>query len=86
MGKLRSEPDRGNPAVRDRRGACRTVTMGAGLRPSAKVLETPPDPTVYALHFYLDRKSEPGFISFDSLRGRLYLTGKIKLKTGAMHV
>jgi len=54
-GKLRSEPDWGNPAVRDRRGAYGNVAMGAGLRPSAKVLDMPPDPTAYAPFFYLDR-------------------------------
>ena len=35
-GKPRSEPDWGNPTVRDRRGACGiVVSMGAGLRPRA---------------------------------------------------
>lgn len=43
--KPRSEPDRGNPAVRDRRGACRNVDkMGAGLRPSGKPRHSPPRP------------------------------------------
>ena len=40
-----SEPDPGNPAVRDRRGACGNVTvMGTGLRAIGKPLELPPDP------------------------------------------
>lgn len=55
-GKPRSEPDRGKPAVRDRRGACgNVVAMGAGLRPIGKPMERPPDPTVAgAPHFYPD--------------------------------
>ncbi len=53
-GKPRSEPDSGNPTVRDRRGALGNVTMGAGLRPSAKALDKPPDPTVRAPKFYPD--------------------------------
>jgi len=60
-GKPRSEPDRGNPAVRDRRGACGNVAAtGAGLRPIGKPMEKPPDPTVAgAPHFYPDRGSRP---------------------------
>ena len=55
-GKPRSEPDRGKPAVRDRRGACGNVAAtGAGLRPIGKPMEKPPDPTVAgAPHFYPD--------------------------------
>lgn len=38
QGKPRSEPERGNPAFRDRRGACRNVsTMGVGLRPVREI-------------------------------------------------
>ena len=57
-GKPRSEPDWGNPTVRDRRGACgNVVSMGAGLRPSGKLLDKPPDPTVMcAPHFYPDHE------------------------------
>ena len=56
-GKPRSEPDWGNPTVRDRRGACGNVaTTGAGLRPIGKPMDLPPDPTVAcAPHFYPDR-------------------------------
>ncbi len=43
-GKPRSEPDSGNPTVRDRRGAPGNVAMGAGLRPAAKAVGKPPDP------------------------------------------
>ena len=44
-GKPGSEPDQGNPAVRDRRGACGiVVAMGVGLRPNRKLLDKPPDP------------------------------------------
>ena len=52
----RSEPDSGNPTVRDRREACGNVgIMGTGLRPIGKPLEQPPDPTMRrALHFYPD--------------------------------
>jgi hypothetical protein len=59
-GKPRSEPERGNPAFRDRRGACGNVaTTGAGLRPIGKPLDRPPDPTVAcAPHFYPDRFKE----------------------------
>ena len=58
-GKPRSEPDWGNPTVRDRRGACGiVVSMGAGLRPSGKPLDVPPDPAATcAPHFYPDRWS-----------------------------
>ena len=39
-GKPRSEPDWGNPTVRDRRGACGNVaTMGAEQRPIGKSME-----------------------------------------------
>jgi hypothetical protein len=50
----RPEPDSGNPTVRDRREALENVTMGAGLRPSAKALDPPPDPNVRAHSFYPD--------------------------------
>ena len=56
-GKPRSEPDWGNPTVRDRRGACGNVaTMGAEQRPIGKSMELPPDPTeACAPHFYPDQ-------------------------------
>ncbi len=38
-GKPRSEPDSGNPTVRDRRGASGNVAKGAGLRPIAKAVD-----------------------------------------------
>ena len=39
-GKPGSEPERGNPAFRDRRGACGIVeAMGAGLRPTGKPVD-----------------------------------------------
>jgi hypothetical protein len=55
--KPRSEPDRGNPAVRDRRGACGNMgVMGAGLRPGGKPSDVPPYPYMLrAPHFYPDR-------------------------------
>ena len=53
-GEPRSEPDSGNPTVRDRRGASGDVTMGAGLRPSTKGLDKPPDPTAHASEIYPD--------------------------------
>ncbi len=53
-GKPRSELDSGNPTVRDRRGALGDVTMGAGLRPNAKAMDKPPDPTVRAPTFSPD--------------------------------
>ena len=62
-GKPRSEPDWGNPTVRDRRGACGiVVSMGAGLRPNGKLLDRPPDPAVTcAPHFYPDRARACGY-------------------------
>ena len=52
--KPRSEPDSGNPTVRDRREASGNVAMGAGLRARVKTLEPPPDPKVRAPDFYPD--------------------------------
>jgi hypothetical protein len=43
-GKPRSEPDPGNPAVRDRRGASGIVAKGAGLRAAAKASGEPTGP------------------------------------------
>ena len=54
MGEPRSEPDSGNPTVRDRRGASEDVAMGAGLRPRPKGLDKPPDPTAHASELYHD--------------------------------
>ena len=42
--KPRSEPDSGNPTVRDRRGARGDMAMGVGLRPTTKAVEGPPNP------------------------------------------
>jgi len=53
-GEPRSEPDSGNPTVRDRRGASGNVAMGVGLRPRTKVLDEPPDPTAHASEIYPD--------------------------------
>jgi len=50
----RSEPDRGNLAVRDRRGACGNVAKGVGMRPAAKAVDTPPNPNAYAPQIYPD--------------------------------
>ncbi len=50
----RSEPDSGNPTVRDRRGALRNVALG--LRPGARALEMPPA-GVRALNFYPDNRT-----------------------------
>src|ERR1039457_4015688 len=57
--KPRSEPDRGNPAVRDRRGACGNMgVMGAGLRPGGKPSDVPPYPYMLrAPHFYPDHST-----------------------------
>ena len=67
-GKPRSEPDSGNPTVRDRRGASGNVAMGAGLRPIAKAMDWPPDPKVRAPEIYPDpNRDRPG--SFGSQMG-----------------
>src|SRR6516225_10368141 len=65
----RSEPSRGNPDARDRRGACGNVSMmGAGLRPSGKPLDQPPYPKMQsAPHFYPDRQGDFPIIAFDFL-------------------
>jgi hypothetical protein len=46
------KPDWGKPAVRNFRGSAGNVTMGAGLRPTVKTVEMPPDPTVNAPVLY----------------------------------
>ena len=76
-GKPRSEPDWGNPTVRDRRGACGiVVAMGAGLRPNGKPLDRPPDPAVMcAPHFYPD-PPRPGEKSTEQGRPYNRYTGK----------
>ena len=53
-GQPGSEPDSGNPTVRDRRGASGNVATGAGLRATAKAVDSPPDPTVRAPELYPD--------------------------------
>jgi hypothetical protein len=53
-GKPRSEPDSGNPTVRDRRGACGDMAMGVGLRPTSKGVDEPPNPKVRAPQIYPD--------------------------------
>ena len=55
-GQPRSEPDSGNPTVRDRRGAPGNVAMGAGLRPVAKAVDRPPDPKARAPGLYPDSR------------------------------
>ncbi len=57
-GKPRSEPDSGNPTVRDRRGAPGNVAMGAGLRPMVKAMELSPDPEVRAPGLYPDLRPQ----------------------------
>ena len=46
------EPYWGKPDVRNLRGGAGDVTKGAGLRPTAKAVELPPDPTVGAPVLY----------------------------------
>ena len=53
----RSEPDSGNPTVRDRREACgNVVIMGAGLRPTGNrwMIHVPHHTITRAPHFYPD--------------------------------
>ena len=54
MGEPRSEPDSGNPTVRDRRGARGDMAMGVGLRPTPKAVEEPPNPNARAPRIYPD--------------------------------
>src|SRR4051794_38928813 len=54
-GKPRSEPDSGDPTVRDRRGARGDMAMGVGLRPTAKAVDEPPNPKARAPRIYPDR-------------------------------
>ena len=53
-GEPRSEPDSGNPTVRDRRGARGDMAMGVGLRPATKAVEEPPNPKARAPWIYPD--------------------------------
>src|SRR5512135_2091032 len=53
-GEPRSEPDSGNPTVRDRRGARGDMAMGVGLRPTTKAVEEPPNPNARAPRIYPD--------------------------------
>ena len=46
------EPYWRKAAVRNLRGGAGNVTRGAGLRPTAKAVDTPPDPTVGAPALY----------------------------------
>src|SRR3954452_8797284 len=57
-GQPRSEPDSGNPTVRDRRGARGDMAMGVGLRPTAKAVDEPPNPKARAPRIYPDRRRE----------------------------
>jgi hypothetical protein len=56
-GEPRSEPDSGNPTVRDRRGARGDMAMGVGLRPTTKAVEEPPNPTARAPRIYPDLRT-----------------------------
>jgi hypothetical protein len=53
-GEPRSEPDSGNPTVRDRRGARGNMAMGVGLRPTTKAVDEPPNPNARAPRIYPD--------------------------------
>jgi len=53
-GQPGSEPDSGNPTVRDRRGARGDMAMGVGLRPTTKAVEAPPNPKARAPRIYPD--------------------------------
>src|SRR3954451_25055973 len=57
-GKPRSEPDSGNPTVRDHRGARGDMAMGVGLRPTAKAVDEPPNPKARAPRIYPDVRHE----------------------------
>src|SRR3954452_3910522 len=57
-GKPRSEPDSGDPTVRDRRGARGDMAMGVGLRPTAKAVDEPPNPKARAPRIYPDVRHE----------------------------
>jgi len=53
------EPYWGKPDVRNLRGGAGDVTKGAGLRPTAKAVELPPDPTVGAPVLYPTAATRP---------------------------
>ena len=53
-GQPGSEPDSGNPTVRDRRGARGDMAKGVGLRPTTKGVDEPPNPKVRAPRIYPD--------------------------------
>ena len=53
--RLGLKPDWGKPTVRNFREGSGNVTRGAGLRPTAKAVDTPPDPTVGAPALYPTR-------------------------------
>ncbi len=63
------------------------MATGAGLRPTAKAVDEPPDPTVRAPQIYPDR---PAFVAADKqLRATLFRTrgpGAIRLTPAARQV
>jgi len=61
-GKPRSEPDLGNPTVRDRRGARGTMAKGVGLRPTPKGVDEPPNPNARAPRIYPDGAADNSVI------------------------
>ena len=78
----RSEPDSGNPTVRDRREASGNVAMGAGLRSGAKAPEQPPDPKVRAPEFYPDDLSWGPILTSFPGPGRGFRCSKVELSPG----
>ena len=73
-GEPRSEPDSGNPTVRDRRGARGDMAMGAGLRPTAKAVEEPPNPNARAPRIYPDSCENKAVAQFSAASGNSSMT------------
>jgi hypothetical protein len=61
-GHLGLKPDWGELNVRNFREGAGNVTRGAGLRPTAKAVDTPPDPTVGAPALYPTERDAVGAV------------------------
>jgi hypothetical protein len=76
------KPYWGKPDVRNFREGAGNVTMGAGLRPMAKAVDVPPDPTVGASALYPTEILKPRRPSLTVERRRQYGTSHLAEATG----